>query len=88
MIKVSKDLIEEAENRKISNFELAEIMELKKKKTTKKRDLFVSKSMVLIYAHVFRKPIPEMLQPDYDEIIKLIPKIIAVTHFERYISSQ
>jgi hypothetical protein len=33
---LSKDLVEEAENRKISNFELSEILEQKKKKKEKK----------------------------------------------------
>ena len=34
---LSKDLVEEAENRKISNFELSEILEQKKKKKEKKQ---------------------------------------------------
>jgi len=33
---LSKDLVEEAENRKISNFELSEKLEKKKKKKEKK----------------------------------------------------
>jgi hypothetical protein len=72
-------LIEEADNKRISNFELTEIMELRKKKNPKRRDVFVSKSLVLIYAHMFRKPIPAELAAEYDDIIKFIPKIIAVT---------
>lgn len=45
-------LIDEAETRKISNFDLAELVDLNKK--SKKRVPFaISKSFILIYAHLF-----------------------------------
>ncbi|KAM3136562.1 hypothetical protein pb186bvf_011365 [Paramecium bursaria] len=74
--KLVKIIIEEAENKKISNFELAEMLEQNKKSKQNKRKFIVSKSIVLLYAHLFGKQIPQSLFSSYRYVIYTIPKIL------------
>lgn len=73
-------MIEQAEIKNIANFELTEIQDqVRKKKNVKggKKNLFISKPLVLIYAHLFRMKIDQSLEKEYEYVIELIPKMCA-----------
>ncbi|CAD8205461.1 unnamed protein product [Paramecium octaurelia] len=74
--KLVNELKEEAELRKIQKFEITEALEQSKKQKNKKRRVTISVAMILIYAHLFGKPIPDSVKSLYRSTIKIIPKLV------------